>query len=335
MLEIQAELEKAVEEISKRNARLVAIQVPEGLKAKIPEIVEAIEARTSARTVAFVNPIFGACMLADDASKRLGADLLLHFGHSQFFRNESVPTVYLPVKYSLQEEIKQLTFELLSKKLGEEKIKRVGLTSTIQFLHYLQELKNFLEKNGIPAIIESGTNMSSGQILGCNYSVALREAEKAEAIIYFGDGLFHPLGIAFSTNKRVFSANPLSATVQEITMEKERFLKKRVGLIGEAFKAKKFGFLVSMEKGQFGFRRAVQLKERLVEQGKQAIIVASDLIRPDYVLGIDVDIWVNTACPRIATDDSMLFKKPVITVSELKIVLGEKNIEEYKVEEIL
>ena len=178
-------------------------------------------------------------------------------------------------------------------------------------------------------------SISSGQILGCNYSVPIKEAEKAGAILYFGDGLFHPLGIAFSTSKRVFAANPLSATVQEISKEKERFLKKRLSLVAHAMQAKKFGFLVSTEKGQFGFRRAMLLKQKLEEQGKQAIIVVSDLVKPDYVLGIEVDFWVNTACPRIATDDSMLFSKPVLAASELKIVLGEKKLEEYSVEEIV
>ena len=334
MFEIGQELEKAIEEIGRRKAKIVAVQVPEGLKPQINKIVETIEAKADAKTIVFVNPIFGACMLADDASKKIGAELLLHFGHSQFFRNESIPTIYLPVKYSLPVEVKQMAFEQIARKMKEEKISVIGLASTIQFTHYLPELKNFLEKKGIQAIIEKGVNISEGQILGCNYSAPLKEAEKAEAILYFGDGMFHPLGIAFTTTKRVFTANPMSAAVQEITSEKGKFLKKRIGLIGEAFKAKKFGFLVSTEKGQFGIRRALQLKEKLSEQGKQAIIVASDLIKPEYVLGINVDIWVNTACPRIATDDTMLFNKPVITTTELMIVLGEKNIEEYQVEEI-
>ena len=335
MLEIEAEIEKGIEEIKKRNAKLVAIQAPEGLKTKILEISVRIEEKTMAKTVAFVNPIFGSCMLADEASKKLGAELLLHFGHSQFFKNECVPTIYLPVKYALPEEIKQLCFELISKKLKEEKINSVGLAATIQYLSYLSELKVFLEKQGIQAIIENGTNISAGQILGCNYSVPLKEAEKAECILYFGDGLFHPLGIAFSTDKRVFAASPLSVNIQELSQEKEKFLKKRLGLIATAMHAKNFGFLVSTEKGQFGFRRAMQLKQKLEEQGKKAIIVVSDLIKPEYVLGIDVEFWVNTACPRIATDDGMLFKQPVLTASELKIVLGEKKIEEYSVEEIV
>ncbi len=335
MLEMGAGLEKAIAEIRERKARLVAIQAPEGLKTRVAEIAGSIESQTQAKTAVFVNPVFGACMLADDAAKKIGADLLLHFGHTQFFRKESIPTLYIPVRYAMPEEIKEMAFELAAKKLSQAGIKSIGLTGTIQFVPYLEELKSFLEKQGILGVLEKEANMQAGQILGCNYSVPVKEAEKAEAILYFGDGLFHPLGIAFSTSKRVFICNPLTTSFQEITGEKEKFLKKRIGLIGAGLQAKKFGFLVSTEKGQFGLRRAIQLKQKLEEQGKQAIIVVSDLVKPEYVLGIEVDIWVNTACPRIATDDTTLFKKPVLTASELKIVLGEKSIEEYKVEEIV
>ena len=48
-----------------------------------------------------------------------------------------------------------------------------------------------------------------------------------------------------------------------------------------------------------------------------------------------VDAFVNTACPRIAIDDSVRYAKPLITPFELEVALGEKKWElGYKFDEI-
>ena len=271
MFELSAEIDTAVEEIQKRKPSLVAIQAPEGLKPQFEAISTEIEKKTGVKTFMFINPIFGACMLADDAAKKMGADLLLHFGHSQFFKNESIPTVYLPVRYTLPTDIVQKTFDAIGKEFEKENIKKAGLTATIQFLPYLDEIKSFLKKKGIESMIPGGRIISAGQVLGCNYSAPLSADENVDAILFFGDGMFHPLGIAFTSNKRVFIANPFEQSMKEITDEKKVFLKKRRGMISAGLQAKKFGFLVSTEKGQFGFRRALQLKQQLEEKGKEAL----------------------------------------------------------------
>jgi 2-(3-amino-3-carboxypropyl)histidine synthase len=48
-----------------------------------------------------------------------------------------------------------------------------------------------------------------------------------------------------------------------------------------------------------------------------------------------VDAFVNTACPRIAIDDSVRYAKPLLTPFELEVVLGDKKWEAgYKFDEI-
>ena len=42
-----------------------------------------------------------------------------------------------------------------------------------------------------------------------------------------------------------------------------------------------------------------------------------------------------TACPRIAIDDSAMYKKPVITPQELEIVLGLRDWDDYLMDEII
>ena len=53
------------------------------------------------------------------------------------------------------------------------------------------------------------------------------------------------------------------------------------------------------------------------------------------LLPYDLDAFVMTACPRIAIDDSAMYKKPVLTPDELEIVLGLREWDDYQMDEII
>jgi diphthamide biosynthesis enzyme Dph1/Dph2-like protein len=65
------ELARAVATIKDKKAKLVCIQLPEGLKPETQQIVKELEAKTSARVI--------TCMPNVEA---LGVDLLIQWGHS-------------------------------------------------------------------------------------------------------------------------------------------------------------------------------------------------------------------------------------------------------------
>jgi 2-(3-amino-3-carboxypropyl)histidine synthase len=77
------ELDKAIAEVKEVNAKLVCIQLPDGLKPKAQEISEAIHKETSARVLIWGGSAYGACDLPLEV-ERLGADLLIHWGHSKW-----------------------------------------------------------------------------------------------------------------------------------------------------------------------------------------------------------------------------------------------------------
>ena len=78
------ELNKAVEEIKKTNAKLVCIQLPDGLKPKAREIQEYIEKNTDASVMIWLGSCYGAC----DVPKleNLKVELLIQLGHSEFIK---------------------------------------------------------------------------------------------------------------------------------------------------------------------------------------------------------------------------------------------------------
>lgn len=79
------ELSRAVEEIKKNNAKLVCIQLPDGLKPKAREIQQYIEKNTNASVVIWLGSCWGGCDVPVSVQK-LGVDLLIQWGHSEYIR---------------------------------------------------------------------------------------------------------------------------------------------------------------------------------------------------------------------------------------------------------
>ena len=75
------ELTKVIEKINNENAKMVCIQLPDGLKPRAKEIQQAIEKNTTAFPVIWMGSCFGACDVPLQV-ERLGVDLLIQWGHS-------------------------------------------------------------------------------------------------------------------------------------------------------------------------------------------------------------------------------------------------------------
>src|SRR5205807_4744006 len=58
---------------------------------------------------------------------------------------------------------------------------------------------------------------------------------------------------------------------------------------------------------------ATDLKALAEKHGKQANLFLMDLVAPELLQGYRVDAWVNTACPRIAIEDILQYKQPMLT----------------------
>ena len=77
------EIEKAIAKIKEENAKLVCIQLPDGLKPYADGIQEQIERETSAKVVIWAGSCYGACDAALEA-QRLGVNLLIQWGHAEW-----------------------------------------------------------------------------------------------------------------------------------------------------------------------------------------------------------------------------------------------------------
>lgn len=318
------EEEKVKQEIAKIGAKRVLIQLPEGLKPEAPHIAKIVE-KTGALAIVSADPCYGACDLATEEAEALGADLIIHYGHSKLMKYERVPTIYVEARATLNVNgVMQKALPML------EKWQKIGLTTTVQHVQTLDEVRETLIHAGKTIVIGDAGHLSyPGQVIGCDYSNAKSVANDVEAFLFVGGGRFHALGVALSTNKPTIVADPYDETAFSVDKEAEKTLKQRWACIEEAQRAKVFAILVGLKPGQKRLEQAIELKKNIEESGRSAYIFAAKEITPEMLLEFpSVDAYVNTACPRISLDEAARFKRPVLTVNETFVVVGRLSWEE-------
>jgi 2-(3-amino-3-carboxypropyl)histidine synthase len=195
---------------------------------------------------------------------------------------------------------------------------RVALASTIQHSGKLVEVKKVLAAKGKKVVIvPKGERCSEeGQILGCDVSGALKVKDRVDAFLFIGSGRFHPLGLAYYTGKPVVSANPFTGEVERV--DATEWLRGRSLRQTKALNAKSFGVIVSSKPGQKRLKQAEEIRETLVKHGFKAYIIVVDELTPDKLLGLDIDAFVVTACPRIVIDDWKNYSKALLLPDELE-----------------
>ncbi|MEM5778557.1 MAG: diphthamide biosynthesis enzyme Dph2 [Candidatus Aenigmatarchaeota archaeon] len=277
------------------------LQIPDGLKRKALKIADE-----TGDALIYCESCYGACDLAINEAKILGCEKIIHFGHSKIIETD------LPVEYKEIRENVKLSLEKI--KIKE---KRIGLISTLQFLDCLKPLKEFLEAQGKIVKIGKGKGYD-GQILGCDITCAKNIENLVDAFLFVGSGNFHPLGLALKTEKPVYFFNLEKNKLEDLKTLKVKFLKQRYAAIALVKDAKKFGILVSVKPGQLNLELAKQIKKKLEEKGKKAYILVLNEIKPEKLEGLDLDCYINTACPRIAIDNRLEFKKPILNPDEIE-----------------
>ena len=318
------ELNLLKEELIKRKPKIVLLQLPEGLKSKAPNLAAIISEFGSVPIIS-ADPCYGACDLATIEAKILGADLLVHYGHTQMIMTGDVPTLYIEVKS--KNSIKQVIQKAMSYFTSWTKI---GLVTTVQHVQQLEEVKNLLNDVGkISFIGDAGHAKYPGQVLGCDFSNAEIISEKVDSFLFIGGGTFHAVGVALATEKPTIIADPYEQIVYSIEDQVKRIIMQRWATISEAKKAKSFGILISLKNGQMKLKEAMKIKEKLEKVKFIVTLLALREITPNAMIQFpDIDVFINTACPRISFDDAKYFDKPILSINEALVVLGELKWED-------
>ncbi len=323
MLGFDFEEERIKQEIARLGAKRVLLQMPEGLKPKAPEIGQIVE-KTGATALISADPCYGACDIATSDAEVLDVDLIVHFGHASMVKHERIPTIFVearaatPIDAAVTQAIPLL---------GE--YKKIGLATTVQHLQTLNQAKKILSLAGKTVVVgDAGQLGYGGQVIGCNYSNVKSIACEVDAFLFVGGGMFHALGIALSTSKPTFIADPYDNRAYQINDQAQKILKQRFAGIQEAKHAETIGVFVGLKPGQKHLDSALKVKTLAEKHGKTAFLLVSREVTPETLLEFpSIDAYVNTACPRISLEASGKFQKPVLTVSEFMVVCGEVSWE--------
>src|SRR3989344_3248817 len=214
----------------------------------------------------------------------------------------------------------------LKTQLQKYKLKSVALFASTQFTNLKEFIKELQELKITSLITKAKRTNDSLQILGCDcykdsyYDPVL---EKADLILYIGDGLFHPKALLLAQKdsqekKPVLLFDPISDRVELIdyTLIQSQ-IKKAKRNLKLLLNALTIGILVTIKPGQQFLKEAIKLQEQLKKQNKKAYIFIDDIIQSFNLENYPfIKAWVNTACPRIGTDDILNFSQPMINLRE-------------------
>jgi len=173
---------------------------------------------------------------------------------------------------------------VLRKAIKEANSKNIAIATTIQHLKRAKQIRHPYIK-------------SVSQIIGCNTG----KKPKAEKIIYLGSGEFHPIELAIQTEKEIIIANPYNNSISKITKHQINLEKVKIkGKLLKFHSAEKIGILVSTKPGQYNMKRAREIKNKL--EKPSYIFLFNTLKKEELENFPQIDIWINTACPRIESN---------------------------------
>jgi 2-(3-amino-3-carboxypropyl)histidine synthase len=333
------DFEDTYNEIKKNNYSNILIQIPEGLKTSSKQIIDEFEKNIGFKPLINGDPCYGSCdLLCPSFLKSLDIDTVVHIGHTKIpnlkTKKWEIPILYVNTEFD--KDISTVTLMACEKLIG----KNIGIVTTTQHSHKINQVKEILKSNGFNPVIGIGDNRISfnGQILGCNFSSGINIIDEIDSYIFIGSGNFHPIGLLLATKKPVIAADPYMNKVKtdELIELKDMILRQRYAAITYAKTAKTYGILTGLKPGQQRIKQVERIKNSINEKNKEYIEIAISVISPIILEGFtSIDCFINTLCPRITIDDYQQYKKTIITPIELEIVFGKRHWDDYIFDQIV
>lgn len=358
------ELVKTVERIVQLKASHVALQMPEGLLLYATVLADVLQRLVPHEIIVSIlaNVTYGACCIDDLGAQALGADLLVHYGHSCLvpLQHTVIPCLY--VFCEIQLDVPHLVgcVQATLKEqaaTGEQSLAvDIYLLGTVQFRHALEQVKLLL---GQHSPRESGSYtiesvsipqvkpLSPGEVLGCT-SPSIPKTNHKPIVIFVADGRFH-LEATLLANPHLTEGllryDPYGKTLTIETYNHDKMKLWRQSAIGQAqaklASKESPSTVVGILFGTLGRQGNPAILRRirtvLRERNISSFVVLLSEITPRKLALLQqgrtkVDFWVQIACPRLSVDWGHNFEDgsigsaaPVLSPYELFLSLGLTN----------
>ncbi len=238
-------------------------------------------------------------------------------------------------KVNLSKEV----FDYLgSGKNNKKKYTNIVLFASVQFVKHLPTVKAQLNEKGYNVITTKASRTHvEGQILGCDVyegNISLnKELNKKinkhngdtgtdiDCFLYIGDGLFHPKALLFAQKERskeefkeVLMYDPIGDTFRIFNYkDNEKVMKRLKGNLMKLLASENLGFIATIKPGQSFLNLHKNLQDRYPK--KKVYVFLTDNISEQALEGFPfVDVWINSACPRLGFDDAEHMEKSMVNI---------------------
>jgi 2-(3-amino-3-carboxypropyl)histidine synthase len=201
------------------------------------------------------------------------------------------------------------------------------LLGTIQFSGSLAAVKACLEQEYAyrHVLIPQIKPLSPGEVLGCT---APKLTETEGNVVYVGDGRFHLESIMIQNRalaQHFYRYDPYTAKLTREQYDYQAMNTLRRDAIEQARlpQCRRYGLIIGTLGRQGNLDVVSTLKARIKAAGKSLIIILLSEISPDKLrsFGGTVDVFVQTACPRLSIDWGYAYDKPLLSPYEAVIAL--------------
>ncbi|GKV23874.1 hypothetical protein SLEP1_g33557 [Rubroshorea leprosula] len=319
------EVHKCIWRLRSSNAKRVALQLPEGL-LMYSLVLSDILTSFSDVTHCFIlgDVTYGACCVDDLSATALGADLLIHYGHSCLVPIDStkIPCLYVfvEIKIDVDHLVSTVHHNLASSS------ESVVLAGTIQFASAIRAAKSELEKRGFRVLIPQSKPLSAGEVLGCTAPKVTPVVNANESVLVFvADGRFHLEAFMIANpGIRAFRYDPYLGKLFLEEYDHRGMRENRRTAIEMAKRATSWGIVLGTLGRQGNPKVLERLEGKMMEKGFDYTVILMSEISPTRVKLFEdsVDAWIQIACPRLSIDWGDAFDKPLLTTFEAEIALG-------------
>ena len=303
----------------------VALNGPEGMLPQVQRAASSISDEFGIPAYVLGDATWGACDLNMAGARTLAADVLFNIGHTvsteRVGRGAYMINAYDDVRF---DGVAARAAAILSGRT-------VSLLTDSQHLDQVGAVKGILESGGAAVLVGRGKGqLNDGQVFGCEFYPALDAAGQgpggggteglADCNAFMGQSTFHAAGVALATGLPTYVLDPYFGEVRDVT-EFAAGLRKRATLaVYKAAEAESFGVVVGLRDGQMSKTAGLRVKRELEEAGKRVQLIALTDITNDALRRFaGIDAFVQSACPRISTDNR--FDVPVLSVPQSKALL--------------
>ncbi|XP_057450153.1 uncharacterized protein LOC130741317 [Lotus japonicus] len=320
------EVHKCVWRVLSTGAKRVALQFPEGL-LMYSLVLSDIFTTFAAVSHCFVlgDVTYGACCVDDFSAVALGADLLIHYGHSCLVPIDSttIPCLYVfvDIKINLDHLVDTVRMNL-------DGITSVVLAGTIQFASAIRAAKPELEKLGFRVLVPQSKPLSAGEVLGCTapkVAVNTFDDSNESVLVFVADGRFHLEAFMIANPAmKAFRYDPYMGNLFLEEYDHVGMKRSRKDAISKAKGARNWGVVLGTLGRQGNPKILERLEKKMRDKGLDYTVVLMSEISPTRIALFEdsLDAWIQIACPRLSIDWGDAFGKPVLTPFEAEIALG-------------